>query len=111
MVLNYERDRFVAFAFAAADAFLEIDYRGKIKFAAGALDWLTGQDAKSLIGRDLAGFCSGRSRKILRAAAESSKTQRRFGPITLLFHGAEGQDRSIAVYGTCLPEYPDSAFW
>lgn len=110
MAVNYERDRFVAFAFAAADAFLEVDFRGKIKFAAGALDWLAGKSGQDLIGHNLEGYCSGRSRKILRAAAESARTRGRFGPITLLFQGVEGRDRLISVYGTCLPEYPDSAF-
>lgn len=110
MAMNYERDRFVAFAFAAADAFLEIDHSGKIKFAAGALDWLAGSGGGDLIGRDLEGYCSGRSRKILRAAAESAKSRGRFGPIAVRFLGIEGKTKPIAVYGTCLPEYPDSAF-
>lgn len=108
--MNLERDRFVAFAFAAADAFLEIDRQGKIKFAAGALDWLAGQNGSDLIGRDLDGYCNGRSRKILRAAAESAKTRGRFGPITVRFRSKEGVDRPIAVYGTHLPQYPDSTF-
>ena len=43
-----ERDRFVAFAFAAADLLLEVDDAGKITFAAGALKALTQRDASAL---------------------------------------------------------------
>ena len=46
--LFFERNRFVAFAFAAADAFLEIDCDETITFADGATQWLAGQPADHL---------------------------------------------------------------
>jgi PAS domain-containing protein len=49
--IRAERDRFVAFAFAAADLLLEVDGEGKITFAAGALKALTHRDASALKGR------------------------------------------------------------
>lgn len=48
--IRAERDRFVAFAFAAADLLLEVDGAGKITFAAGALKSLTNRDAGALMG-------------------------------------------------------------
>lgn len=44
------RDRFVAFAFAAADAVVEVTADGKIAYAAGAIETLTRRTAEKLIG-------------------------------------------------------------
>ena len=51
--LRYERDRFVAFAFASADAFLEIDGDLKILYATGAVQRLLGQAPEKLTGQRL----------------------------------------------------------
>src|SRR3989304_10215537 len=48
-----ERDRYVAFAFAAADLLLEIDRQGRILFASGAAQQLTGRGDQALIGTSL----------------------------------------------------------
>jgi PAS domain-containing protein len=44
------RDRFVAFAFAAADAVVEVAADGRIVYAAGAIESLTRRSADSLMG-------------------------------------------------------------
>ena len=46
-----DRDRFVAFAFSAADAFVELDSEQKIRYATGAITALTGLDGNVLVGR------------------------------------------------------------
>ena len=46
-----DRERFVAFAFAAADLLVELDERGAISFAAGAFRARLGRSPESLIGR------------------------------------------------------------
>ena len=48
--LRYERDRFVAFAFASADAFLELDTDRVIRYASGAVQWLAGAKPEDLEG-------------------------------------------------------------
>jgi hypothetical protein len=45
--MRAERDRFVAFAFAAADAFLELDSDYKVIYAVGATQWLAGVPPKN----------------------------------------------------------------
>ena len=49
--LRGDRDRFVAFAFAAAELLLEVSSEGKIVYAAGAINSLTGTNATALLGR------------------------------------------------------------
>ena len=44
------RDRFVAFAFAAADAVVEVGADGKVVYASGAIESLTRRSADSLMG-------------------------------------------------------------
>jgi EAL domain-containing protein (putative c-di-GMP-specific phosphodiesterase class I) len=47
-----DRDRFVAFAFAAADLLVEVGADGRVGFAAGAFRARLGRTPESLIGRD-----------------------------------------------------------
>lgn len=44
------RDRFVAFAFAAADAVIEVAADGRIAYASGAIESLTKRSGESLVG-------------------------------------------------------------
>ena len=63
-----ERNRFVAFAFAAADAFMEIDQDETIAFADGAAPWLTGLAVEELTGRSLWDFVVEGDRMLIKAA-------------------------------------------
>src|SRR5258708_3342520 len=54
--LRHERDRFVAFAFAAADLLLEVGPDGLITFAAGAARRMTGRSAGALLGQPIEGL-------------------------------------------------------
>jgi EAL domain-containing protein (putative c-di-GMP-specific phosphodiesterase class I) len=45
-----EPDRFLAFAFAAADLLAEVDHNGRVRFAAGAFERRLGRSAESLVG-------------------------------------------------------------
>jgi len=110
MSLKHERDRFVAFAFAAADAFIEVDEAGSITFAGGALNWLAGNHVGQLPGKKLVSYFSGRNRSVFEAAVRNIKGRGRLGPLTLNFRGYEGKEKPIAVYGTYLPDYPKSVF-
>ena len=51
--LKRDRDRFVAFSFAAADLLLEVDAGGSVRSALGAARSLTQHDAQELVGRPL----------------------------------------------------------
>lgn len=76
-----ERDRFVAFAFAAADLLLEVDDAGKITFAAGALKALTQRDASALHGRAFTELLADSDRALVKVLLASLKDGGRLSPI------------------------------
>ncbi|MBY0354107.1 MAG: PAS domain-containing protein, partial [Rickettsiales bacterium] len=49
--MKRERDRFVAFAFAAADILIEMDHHGVVLFADGAISGLLGVSPQALVGQ------------------------------------------------------------
>lgn len=100
----------MAFAFAAADAFLEVDRAGAITYADGALEWLAGDRADALVGRKIGDCLDGRSRSLLDAAVENVARAGRLGPITLRFVDANGHDTLVEARGTALANYPDRVF-
>ena len=104
------RNRFVAFAFAAADAFIELDRGETIAFADGAAPWLTGLDAGDLTGRSLWDFVVEGDRMLIKAALASPAGQGRFGPITVKFRHSDGQIVKVSLSGLCLPDNKDCAF-
>ena len=64
--LRQERDRFVAFAFAAADLLLEVDPGGVIRFAAGAAKRLTGRSAEALVGASMEAMLTSADYRLIR---------------------------------------------
>ncbi len=105
----HERNRFVAFAFAAADAFIELDRGGRIAFAGCAIPWLTGLDAEALAGRTLWDFVVEGDRMLIKAALAAPAGHGRFGPITVKFRHPGGQLVRAMLTGMCLPEDKERA--
>ena len=101
--LKYERDRFVAFAFATSDAFFELDTSRTIVYASGAVQWLASAPAESLAGRALSELVVSRDRPMLNAALETAKRQGRFGPVTLRFKREGKHVARVVANGTHLP--------
>ena len=106
----HERNRFVAFAFAAADAFIELDGGERISFADGAIPWLTGLDAEALAGRSLWDFVVASDCMLIKAALAAPAGHGRFGPITVKFRHPDGQLVRAMLTGMCLPEEKERAF-
>lgn len=79
--IRSERDRFVAFAFAAADLLLEVDGDGRITFAAGALKSLTQRDAAALMGRPFGDLLAAADRSLIRVLLTSIKDGGRLSPM------------------------------
>lgn len=89
-----ERERFVAFAFAAAEIFLELDQSGKILFAGGASDRIT-PSGKSLIGESIDSIVDKDDVEIYHALITHLSHKGRIGPLPLRFNTSD--DRSIAL--------------
>jgi EAL domain-containing protein (putative c-di-GMP-specific phosphodiesterase class I) len=96
--LRSERDRFVGFAFAAADLLIEIDGADRILYAAGAAQRLCGRDADSLPGQHILELVDVRDRAMVRSLIRSIRRGGRFVPTALRL---VGMDRARATLGGC----------
>lgn len=79
-----ERDRFVGFAFAAADLLLEVEADGRIAFAAGAGRAFTGEEADRLVGRPLSVLLAVADRPLVARMIEQARPGARSGPLPVV---------------------------
>ncbi len=78
-----ERERFVAFAFAAADMLIEADLSGRILFATGAFRARLGLAPEALIGRATEDLVALEDQPALRAALAMLPARGRLEPTTI----------------------------
>ncbi|HZF75315.1 MAG TPA: EAL domain-containing protein [Acetobacteraceae bacterium] len=96
-----DRDRFVAFAFAAADLLLEVGTDGRATFAAGAFRARLGRAPESLVGRRAAEVVAPEDRDALATALALLPSRGRLPPTTLRL--ADAARTPMAVSGIFLP--------
>ena len=107
---NRDRDRFVGFAFAAADLLIETDPHGTILFSAGARCRLTQSDVGSLVGSSLHDHVAPSDRKYLDVLLNRVVEKARIKPARVVFQGCDGH-RFPALLGGCrLESCPGSLF-
>lgn len=102
--LRHERDRFVAFAFASADAFVEVDQDLNLTYAAGAMRWLIGHELRDDVIDNLLDYVAPHDQKLVTAACRMVTTQGRFGPLQIAFcrpHSTRAVQ--VEISGTYLP--------
>ncbi|AWK88017.1 EAL domain-containing protein [Azospirillum thermophilum] len=105
-----DRDRFVGFAFAAADLLIETDMKGTILFCAGARCRLTQGDVGGLVGSNLLEVVAPSDRKYVHVLFKRIQEKARIKPARVLFQGYDGQ-RFPALLGGCrLDSCPGSLF-
>jgi len=105
-----ERDRFVGFAFAAADLLIETDERGTILFSAGARCRLTPGDVGSLVGVSLFDVVASTDRKYVQVLLDRVVEKTRIKPARVVFQAHDGH-RFPALLGGCrLESCPGSLF-
>ncbi len=109
--LSRDRDRFVAFAFAVADAFLEVNSRQVIDYAGGAVRWLTGCEATDLLGVRILDIVARSDRSLVKAALATAVNQGRFGPVNvrISWKGMRAPLR-VALFGTYLHDRDEHIF-
>lgn len=83
--LRRERDRFVAFAFAAADMLVELDKDGIVRFADGAIGGLLGISPQSLVGKPFSDILVEADHPVARNLLDSIVKQQRMENIPLTF--------------------------
>ena len=104
-----DRNRFVAFAFAAADTLLEIDMAGMIHYAAGATDHIAGLTTQSLRGRNIVDLLVPESRDPFRTALAAAAARGRIGPLSVRIQGGEESAPAI-LNGSHFPEFGDHVY-
>jgi EAL domain-containing protein (putative c-di-GMP-specific phosphodiesterase class I) len=95
-----ERERFVAFAFAAADLLLEVGLDGRIRFAAGAARARLGCTPEELVGAAAVDLIAGPDRAAFALAMALLPSRGRLAPTR--FRLADAAHSAVAISGLCL---------
>ncbi|MEL3890736.1 EAL domain-containing protein [Ferrovibrio sp. MS7] len=99
--MRAERDRFVAFAFSAADLMLEVAEDGRVTYASGAGKHLIGVEPADLIGRQLGPLVDDSDRHFLLNLLASLGVGGRIEPVTIRLAGSPGREPVLCVLGGC----------
>ena len=100
-------DRFVAFAFAAADPLVEVDEGGRIAFAAGAFRTRLGAEPDRFVGRLVEELASGEDRAQLAAAVPLLGSRGRLQPTIIRL--SDAARTPFVLSGFAIPAGPGSA--
>jgi len=108
--IKAERDRYVAFAFSAADVLIELDATArKVTYASGALSAVFGASVEHVIGRPVLDFVSPSSRPAVAGILRAIDAGRRIEPSVVRVQGKSGATRML-TFGYRLPDMPDRLF-
>jgi len=84
-LLKEQRDRFLAFSFAASDLLIEVSKQGRIVFALGAAKLFTGKSDKELIGEDWLELFVSKDSIVLKMLFKQAIDGKRCGPAFVSF--------------------------
>lgn len=101
--LREERDRFVAFAFAAADLLVQLDADRHVRFASGASQALLGTPAVAMPGRDFLDFIDPRDQTYFQKLLATLSIRGRMEAVAVLLRRADGQRFRVMIGGCCFP--------
>ena len=108
--LRLERDRHVAFAFAAADLLVELNTDGTIIAAAGAAQAILGVATSGLTGKAMLDFVAAADRPLVRQLLKQVHALFRIDPVVVELVRGYGVATST-LFGACqLPNRNDSIF-
>lgn len=99
--MRAERDRFVAFAFSAADLMLEVAADGQITFATGAARLIAGCDSAALVGRNFSALIEEADRHFVLNLLAGLTIGARIEPVTIRLLTADGQPGALCILGGC----------
>ncbi len=108
--LRQDRDRFVAYAFAAADLLIELGANGLIQEARGAVQTVCGYEPNGVIGATLPDLVAEEDRRIVRRALTTLGNSGRLDPTALRILHKSGRRLHVLLGGCALPTVPGSVF-
>ena len=85
--LRFDRNRFLSFAFAAADMLVELDTAGKVGFAAGCCTAFTGIDADQMNGLPFLDLVDDGDRELVRQLLWQLCEKQEIGPVAVRLRG------------------------
>jgi len=105
-----ERDRHVAFAFAAADLLIEVRPDGTIITASGATHAILGEGSGQLTGHAVTEFAAAGDRPLVRTLLRRANSAYRIDPAVVIIVRSDGSSSNVLL-GVCrLPNRADSLF-
>jgi len=104
------RDRFAAFALAAADLLIEVGVDQRIVYIAGAARALTSRDARELVGRQFRDLFAESHRDFARSLLHRVRRNQRMEPVEVDFE-RDGNPVNVVLRGCCLPGRPDTLYF
>ncbi len=103
-----DRERFLAFAFTAAELLVETDASGIITFAAGSFQHRLGEPPEAFVGRPMHALFSATERDGFNTVFALLAARGRLAPCT--FHLADRAATQVAVAGLMLPQPEGNSF-
>jgi EAL domain-containing protein (putative c-di-GMP-specific phosphodiesterase class I) len=102
--LKEQRNRFLAFAFAVSDLFLEINEEGTITYAVGAVQGVTGKDTSALIGQHWLEIFNSKDRSLLDNLSKRANPGNRVGPnLVRLNEDIADDNKQVVVNAITMP--------
>ena len=99
-----QRDRFLGFAFAAADVLVEITSKGAIAFASGATRQLLGFDAAELINMNFSKLVQKKDKGFFNILMLGMEPGVRLDPKAIAIVAKNGRQKRVIISGFCLPD-------
>lgn len=99
--LKRDRDRFVGFAFAAADTLVELDGKRRVRYAAGSA---LVDDRSDVVGRAFADLLAPADRSLVAEALGQAERGGRIPAMTVRLAGARTDIGGRVLSGWCLPD-------
>lgn len=103
-LLKEQREKFLSFSFATSDLLLEVNDKGSILFALGAVKKLTGYSGtKDIIGKNWFNLFENKSHIALKGLINSTKPGLRCGHIVVSIKGVKTNPENIMVSAIRMP--------
>ncbi len=99
-----QRDRFLAFSFASADLFMEVEEDSSVSFTFGAARSLSGGDEKSILGHSWLELFAQEDRVTVSGMRARAKDGQRCGPYLVKLAEGVGGGRQAIVTGIKMPD-------
>lgn len=102
--MRRDRDRFLAFAFSAADILLELDVEHRIRYAAGATIAVTGESEAAMVGQSFIELVAPSDRALVAELVRRLKPGMRLDPVRIRFSGQRNRAMPVTLSGYQLAE-------